>query len=100
MPGQSSAQSAAFEALEEAGVAGQIAAEPIGRYHYTKEKKTRSIACGVDVYPLLVTHQLLTWPEKSQREIVWLPLAEAALRVAEPELRQILLNFRKIAAAA
>jgi 8-oxo-dGTP pyrophosphatase MutT (NUDIX family) len=95
MSGESSAQSAAIEALEEAGVAGEIAAEPIGRYHYTKEKKGRGIACGVDVYPLRVRHQLLTWPEKGRREAIWLPVAEAALRVGEPELRQIILAFRK-----
>jgi 8-oxo-dGTP pyrophosphatase MutT (NUDIX family) len=100
MPGESSAQSAALEALEEAGVAGDIAAEPIGRYSYTKEKKGRGIPCTVDVYPLLVRHQLLTWPEKGRRETLWLPLAEAALRVGEPDLRRILLAFRKSVAGA
>jgi 8-oxo-dGTP pyrophosphatase MutT (NUDIX family) len=95
MSGESSARSAAIEALEEAGVAGDVAATPIGRYHYNKEKKNRAIACGVDVYPLFVRHQLLTWPERGRRETLWLPIAEAALRVGEPELRQILLAFRK-----
>jgi 8-oxo-dGTP pyrophosphatase MutT (NUDIX family) len=95
MSGESSARSAAIEALEEAGVAGDIGEAPIGRYHYTKEKKNRGIACGVDVYPLHVRHQLLTWPERGRRETVWLPIAEAALRVGEPELRQILLAFRR-----
>ena len=95
MPGESSAQSAAIEALEEAGVAGDVGVQPIGRYHYVKEKKNRGIDCGVDVYPLQVRHQLLTWPEKGKREMAWLPIAEAALRVGEPELRRILLAFRK-----
>lgn len=93
MPGTSSAQSAALEALEEAGVAGDIAAAPIGRYAYTKEKKGRAIPCNVDVYPLFVRHQLLTWPEKGRREIAWLPFAQAARQVGEPQLRAILLAF-------
>ena len=86
---------AAIEALEEASVAGDVGVQPIGRYHYVKEKKNRGIDCGVDVYPLQVRHQLLTWPEKGKREMAWLPIAEAALRVGEPELRRILLAFRK-----
>jgi 8-oxo-dGTP pyrophosphatase MutT (NUDIX family) len=95
MPGLSSAQSAAFEALEEAGVGGEVSQRPVGRYHYLKEKKGRAIPCNVDVFALHVRHRLLTWPEKGTREIVWLPVPEAARRIAEPELRHILLTFRK-----
>jgi uncharacterized protein len=95
MPGLSSAQSAAYEALEEAGVAGTISEVPVGRYHYLKEKKERAIPCNVDMFALHVRHQLLTWPEKDTREIAWLPVAEAARRIAEPELRHIILTFRK-----
>jgi 8-oxo-dGTP pyrophosphatase MutT (NUDIX family) len=100
MPGLSSAQSAAFEALEEAGVVGEIAELPVGRYHYLKEKKGRSIPCNVDVFALHVRHLLRTWPEKDTREIVWLPVPEAARRIMEPELRHILLTFRKSGAPA
>lgn len=100
MRGMSSAQSAALEALEEAGVAGYIADLPIGRYHYLKEKKGRSFPCNVDVFPLQVRHLLKTWPEKGTREMVWLPVSEAARRIAEPELRHILLTFYKGRAAA
>ena len=95
MPGLSSAEAAAFEALEEAGVGGEISPTPVGRYHYLKEKKGRSIPCSVDVFALHVRHDLRTWPEKGTREVVWLPVAEAARRIAEPELRHILLTFRK-----
>lgn len=100
MAGQSSAQSAAYEALEEAGVGGEIEDRPIGHFHYTKEKKTRILACRVDVYALQARHQLLTWPEKGQREMLWLPATEAALRVEEPELRHLLLAFGRLRTAA
>jgi 8-oxo-dGTP pyrophosphatase MutT (NUDIX family) len=100
MRGMSSAQSAAHEALEEAGVAGEIATLPVGRYHYLKEKKGRSIPCNVDVFPLHVRHLLRTWPEKGTREIIWLPVSEAARRIVEPELRHILLTFHKGRVAA
>jgi 8-oxo-dGTP pyrophosphatase MutT (NUDIX family) len=95
MPGISSAQAAAFEAMEEAGVAGEVSPLPIGRYHYIKEKKGREVPCSVDVYALEVRRELRNWQEKGTREIAWLPIAEAAQRVTEPELRHILLSFHR-----
>jgi 8-oxo-dGTP pyrophosphatase MutT (NUDIX family) len=90
------AQSAAREAFEEAGVAGKIDAAPVGHYHYLKEKKDGSgVPCSVDIFALQVTKQLHDWPEKGAREMVWLPLDQAAVRVGEPGLRQVLRDFRK-----
>jgi 8-oxo-dGTP pyrophosphatase MutT (NUDIX family) len=90
------AQSAAREAFEEAGVSGKIDAQPIGTYHYLKEKKDGSgMPCSVEVFALAVTRQLQDWPEKGAREILWLPLDQAAARVSEPGLRQLLKEFRK-----
>jgi 8-oxo-dGTP pyrophosphatase MutT (NUDIX family) len=89
--GLSPAENAAREAFEEAGVTGTISAEPVGSFHYLKEKKDGGgIPCSVDVYALAVTSQLEEWPEKGKREIVWLPPEEAAARVTEPALRQLL----------
>ncbi len=93
MSGITSAQAAAFEALEEAGIAGEASGEPIGRYHYMKVKKGREVPCSVDVYAIEVRRQMRSWPEQGDREAVWLPVAEAAERVSEPELRDILLAF-------
>ena len=90
------AQSAAREAFEEAGVTGKISPQPIGHYHYLKEKKDGSgMPCSVDVFALAVTKQLHDWPEKGTRKIAGLPLEQAAARVGEPGLRQLLKNFRK-----
>jgi 8-oxo-dGTP pyrophosphatase MutT (NUDIX family) len=95
-PGQTPAESAAREAFEEAGVTGKIGAQPIGHYHYLKEKKDGSgVPCSVEVFALAVTRQLHDWPEKGAREMAWLPLDQAAARVDEPGLRQVLKEFRR-----
>jgi len=49
--------------------------------------------CRVNLFPLKVTRQRRTWPEKASREAKWLPYAEAAALVAEPELRRLILKF-------
>jgi 8-oxo-dGTP pyrophosphatase MutT (NUDIX family) len=90
------AENAAREAFEEAGVMGKISADPIGSYHYLKERKDGGgIPCRVEVFALAVTKQLDDWPEKNSRELAWLPLDQAAARITEPSLRQMLKDFRK-----
>ena len=90
------AENAAREAFEEAGVMGKISPQPIGSYHYLKERKDGGgIPCRVEVFALAVTKQLDDWPEKNSRELAWLPLDQAAARIAEPSLRQMLKDFRK-----
>lgn len=51
--------------------------------------------CSVDVFGLEVTGQMDDWPEKGAREIAWLKLEDAAARVSEPGLRELLRTFRK-----
>lgn len=95
-PGLSAAENAAREAFEEAGVTGEISAQPVGHYHYLKEKKDGGgVPCSVEVFALAVTKQSQDWPEKGVRELAWLPLDQAAVRVSEPGLRQVLKDFRK-----
>jgi 8-oxo-dGTP pyrophosphatase MutT (NUDIX family) len=89
------AAAAAREAFEEAGVKGNVARAPIGSYNYTKIIGPGfALACAVDVYPLEVKKHLKDWPEKSQRERFWFTPSEAALRVAEPALADILRRFK------
>jgi 8-oxo-dGTP pyrophosphatase MutT (NUDIX family) len=94
------AASAAREALEEAGVTGEIAPEPIGHYHYIKEKAGYALPVKVEIFSLKVTEQRQVWAEKGAREIVWLPVELAAARVAERSLRSLLLDFGKTRHAA
>ena len=90
------AETAAHEAFEEAGVIGKIGAAPVGHYHYLKEKKEGGgVPCRVEVFALAVTRQLDDWPEKNARKIIWLPAEQAAARVSEPGLRQVLRDFHK-----
>lgn len=61
---------AALEAEEEAGVKGDVAAEPVGGFWYDKHMKSgETLRCFVEVYPLRVTEQLVEWKEKGQRAI-------------------------------
>jgi 8-oxo-dGTP pyrophosphatase MutT (NUDIX family) len=95
-PELSAAENAAREAFEEAGVTGKVTAQPVGAYHYLKEKKAGGgVPCSVDVFVLAVTKQLDDWPEKNARELAWVPVEQAAARVSEPGLREILRDFRK-----
>ena len=92
----SPSENAAREAFEEAGVTGKISPQPIGVYHYLKEKKGGGgTPCAVEVFALAVTKQLDDWPEKDTREIAWMPVEQAATRISEPGLRQVLKAFAK-----
>jgi 8-oxo-dGTP pyrophosphatase MutT (NUDIX family) len=94
------AESAAHEALEEAGVVGEVSAGPVGRYHYDKEKKDGLVMpCEVLIFSLEVKLQRRAWPEKGLRERLWLTPEQAAARVSEPGLRQFLAGFAKRTAA-
>jgi 8-oxo-dGTP pyrophosphatase MutT (NUDIX family) len=68
--------SAAIEAIEEAGVSGQIEHEPIGSYRASVGNNGVALV-DVDLYPLLVTRQHDTWREQNQRLRHWVTLPEA-----------------------
>ena len=86
-PDLSAADSAAKEAMEEAGLVGRVSAEPAGRYDYPKWGGT----CSVEVFIMQVESVLDRWPEEF-REREWLSPEEAAGRVEEPELARLLLS--------
>jgi 8-oxo-dGTP pyrophosphatase MutT (NUDIX family) len=82
------------EALEEAGVEGHMRRESIGTYDYGKRLKGGAIQpCRVSVFALEVTTKLSEWREKSQRRRVWFSVDEAASRVDEPGLKDIIRNL-------
>jgi phosphohistidine phosphatase len=84
--GMSAAESAAKEALEEAGVEGLIDDHPLGTYQYEKWRGT----CTVEVYAMEVRKELPDWPEASVRTREWMSADEAARRVDEEALKEIL----------
>ncbi|MDA9208490.1 NUDIX hydrolase [Octadecabacter sp.] len=95
MHGETPMEAAATEAYEEAGVRGKIKSRPIGVYSYYKVRpKEDELPCIAVVYPLRVKRVLTKWPEKKQRQRKWVSRKKAAQMVDEPELREIMLQFK------
>ena len=87
-------QSAALEALEEAGVEGKIAENGLGLYSYTKQHVSgRALPCVAMVYPLKVKKEHDRYREVKQRKRKWFSPAEASRLVSEPELAHIIRTF-------
>lgn len=84
-PNLSPADSAAKEAFEEAGIRGQVLPDPLGFYQYEKWGGI----CRVEVYAMEVEQELSSWPEEF-RGRAWLTPAQAAERVREPELKDLI----------
>ena len=83
---------AAREALEEAGVVGEIRKKPIGKFSHRKGKQGK---CKVHVFALEVTRQRKSWREKGEREVQWFSAGKAARTVREPVLRRIIRDLHK-----
>lgn len=87
-------QVAEKEAMEEAGLIGEMSTRSIGYYSYLKRLRDgRGVVCGVDVFPMRVSQLLDDWPERHERERRWFSLAQAALAVDEGELVTLLLRL-------
>ncbi len=84
-PDLSPADSAAKEALEEAGVMGVVLSDCLGTFRYEKWGDF----CEVQVFVMRVTEILDTW-EEDFRQRVWLDLAEAVGRIREQGLQELL----------
>ncbi len=98
MRGKSPAAAALREAYEEAGVSGRVVKRCLGYYAYAKTMPDgTSLPCMVSVFPVLVRDLRKDFPECRQRQRAWFAPAEAAARVAETELAQILLAFDPVA---
>ena len=78
------------EALEEAGVRGRIEAA-LGRYEYIR----RSRKYTVQTFLLEVGNLELKWEDRNKRERRWFSAIEAANRVDEEQLKQILLDLAR-----
>jgi ADP-ribose pyrophosphatase YjhB (NUDIX family) len=90
----SEAAQAAREAYEEAGVEGEIGETPVGTFDYVKRLHFFAwIRCRVTVYPLQVDRQLIDWPERASRKLVWAAPLEAASLVKASQLKALLRAF-------
>ena len=84
-PGMTPWESAAKEALEEAGVAGEIDTQPIGSYR-AGGGAMGSMLVDIDIYPLRVEQQFDDWREKGERLRHWAVLSEARRLLNDREL--------------
>jgi 8-oxo-dGTP pyrophosphatase MutT (NUDIX family) len=97
----SPSECAAREALEEAGVVGEIEARPLGTFQYDKRRKNGDVLpLKVELYPMEVIQQRRSWPEKGVRETRWCAIEEALGRVSEPGLRRLIAKFANGSRAA
>ena len=78
-------ESAAKEALEEAGIEGTVLSGAIGTYEYDKWGGV----CRVEVFAMSVENVHDAWLE-SYRDREWLSVEEASGRVEEPELKRMI----------
>tara|TARA_B110000093_G_scaffold145851_1_gene157874 strand:+ start:56 stop:535 length:480 start_codon:yes stop_codon:yes gene_type:complete len=87
-------ESAANEAMEEAGVAGKLKERPFGVYCYEKTVEDGdNFPCIVTVYALKVKMLLTDYPEKSERRRKWFSRKDASKHVFEPDLARLLKSF-------
>lgn len=90
--GLTAAGSAAAEAWEEAGVEGAVCESPLGLYSYDKVLKPGVVQpCIVTVFAQRVAKLRAKFPERRERRRKWFDAARAARKVAEPELRALLM---------
>ncbi|TKB15497.1 MAG: NUDIX hydrolase [Mesorhizobium sp.] len=90
MKGKSGRKAATIEAQEEAGVLGKALKQPAGTYSYWKRMASRFVRVDVVVYLLEVAEEMADWREAANRQRAWLPVADAALLIDEPELSTLL----------
>jgi 8-oxo-dGTP pyrophosphatase MutT (NUDIX family) len=95
MKGLKDHKAAAREAFEEAGVVGKTAKDPIGTYLYWKRRERHFDLCRVAVYVLNVKREVAEWPEQSERKRRWFDIREAASKVLEPELMNLLQSLSR-----
>jgi phosphohistidine phosphatase len=94
-PELSAVDSATKEAWEEAGVEGIVSPSALGSYTYEKWGGL----CNVQVFPMLVKTVSDSWPE-STRERRWFEPEEAARRVDEPQLKELMITSATLLFAA
>lgn len=87
-------ESAAREALEEAGIEGMVSGESVGSYAYEKGGDL----CRVRVFAMAVEVIHECWQE-SHRRRRWLDLREAVRRVDEKGLKQLLRSLPEFVTA-
>lgn len=94
MRGKRAHEVAEREAYEEAGVKGRVHKPAAGYYLYKKRMDHGlKISVKVQVHALEVDDLCKHFPEEGTRKLEWVGYEEAASRVAEPTLKDLILAF-------
>ncbi|MDF1856700.1 NUDIX hydrolase [Pseudooceanicola sp.] len=94
MAGKTPGACALREAYEEAGVIGRVADRPLGIYPYIKLMDDRSeVPCAGLLFPVRVSALRAEYPEVGERRRKWVSRKNAAARVDEPALAQLIRDF-------
>ncbi|WP_429112538.1 NUDIX hydrolase [Ensifer sp. KUDG1] len=94
MQGKRAHEVAEREAYEEAGVKGHVQKATAGYYLYQKRMDHGlKISVKVQVHALEVDDLCKHFPEEGRRQLEWVDYREAASRVAEPSLKDLILAF-------
>ena len=80
---------AAQEALEEAGIEGEVERQPVGSYRSFKTLAIRRKIIEIELYPLRVTRQFEQWPEMKHRHRHWAILPEVKRLLSDPQLGEL-----------
>lgn len=84
---------AAQEAMEEAGIEGEIDPRPLGVYRAFKTLAIRRKMIEVELYPLRVTRQFDDWPERTHRHRHWAILPEAKRLISDAQIAQMAIRL-------
>lgn len=91
-------EAALREALEEAGVRGELK-DFLGYYYFRSKSLQDEFSpeglCKAAMFPLLVREELCSWPEKSTRQRSWVTISEAAEQCRHPWMEEALEGFSK-----
>jgi 8-oxo-dGTP pyrophosphatase MutT (NUDIX family) len=91
------AQAAVREAYEEAGVKGTLSADPLGNFTYNKRSRHGAlIPATVEVFAMQVEKELKNWPERAERRLKWVSIADAMRLVHEHGITLLLLKLQQI----
>lgn len=91
--GHSAPETAAREALEEAGVVGRAAPEPVGSFRGEKTRPPHVWTLEVDVFPLVIDEVREDWPESGQRTRRFVTIAEARQLLSDPAMLAVAERF-------
>lgn len=85
-PHQTPAEAARAEALEEAGIGGELSTDPVCRYSFRKKGRI----CHVSVFLMWVSAELSRYEEQNVRERDWFPLHELSELPIRRRVRPVL----------